>query len=149
MFPLDRYITWAREQGAPKACPSPSMDSDPSTFYSSELRRALREQSFGIAGYAVSGSMNSLEATASITLLEGRVVNVALSSRGYYVSTPSVDLVLLSLTNAPRQLCGSPRSSGPPRTQCYESIEGLLQSVSGLYEKRRQEVLVGRLERLS
>jgi hypothetical protein len=55
------------------------------SFFSSELERALEEQSFGIAGFELVRSTSSLESSAFVTLLEGDVVNISLSARGYQV----------------------------------------------------------------
>jgi hypothetical protein len=55
------------------------------SFFSSELEKALEEQSFGIAGFQLLQSSNSLESSALVTLLEGIIVNISVSSRGYQV----------------------------------------------------------------
>jgi len=100
-------------------------------FDSDELERALREQSFGIAGFELLRSTSSLESSALVTLLEGDVVNISLSARGY-------------------QLIKSPSVPSSPQTEnIYEAIETLLQSISPLYEWKRRENLVAQLERLS
>jgi hypothetical protein len=52
---------------------------------SSELEMALDEQSFGIAGFELVSSTSSLESSALVTLLEGDVVHISLSARGYQV----------------------------------------------------------------
>lgn len=57
-----------------------------STFFTSELDRSLREQSFGIAGFETMRPTGSLEASAHVTLLEGDVVTISLTSRGYQVN---------------------------------------------------------------
>jgi hypothetical protein len=54
------------------------------SFYPAELERALKEQSFAIAGFELLTS-TSLEASALVTILEGDVVRVSLSSPGYQV----------------------------------------------------------------
>lgn len=61
------------------------MDSFPPT----ELERALKEQSFAIAGFELVASTSPLEASALVTLLEGDVVRVSLSVRGYQVMIES------------------------------------------------------------
>jgi hypothetical protein len=53
-------------------------------FYRSELARALNEQTFGIPSSEVTHFTED-EAEASITLLEGNIVTVVLSSAGYKV----------------------------------------------------------------
>jgi hypothetical protein len=55
------------------------------SFFSSELERALEEQSFGISEFELEDSTSSLESSALVTLLEGEVVAISLSSRGYQV----------------------------------------------------------------
>ena len=53
-------------------------------FYRYELARALDEQSFGITRSEIT-HFSENEAEATITLLEGQIVDVALSSAGYKV----------------------------------------------------------------
>jgi len=99
-------------------------------FDSDELERALEEQSFGISEFELEDSTSSLESSALVTLLEGEVVAISLSSRGY-------------------QLIRNPRSSSPRMGKIYEAIESLLQSVSPMYERKRRENLFAQLERWS
>ena len=62
-----------------------TMDSQtPTTFTKSELERALSEQSFGISAYEIV-TCTELEASAVVTLLEGKTVSVSLTPRGYTV----------------------------------------------------------------
>lgn len=68
------------------------------SFFSSELERALGEQSFGIAGFELLRPTSSLESSAIVTLLEGDVLNISLSSRGYRVRR-FVDLFWVHLNN--------------------------------------------------
>lgn len=56
-----------------------------SSFFTAELERSLREQSFGIAGFEPMRPAGSLEASAHVTLLEGEVITISLTSRGYQV----------------------------------------------------------------
>ncbi|KAG2129124.1 hypothetical protein DEU56DRAFT_817829 [Suillus clintonianus] len=91
------------------------------SFYHTELNRALSEQAFGLARFDIFRSSSPHEATASVTLIEGRTIRITLTARGY-------------------QLDGD---------QIFESIEGLLQSVSTAYEGRRREALFSRLRSLS
>lgn len=91
------------------------------SFYHTELSRALSEQAFGLARFDVYGGSSPHEATASVTLLEGKTIRITLTARGY-------------------QLDGD---------QIFESIEGLLQAVSAAYEGRRREALFSRLRSLS
>ncbi|OJA17191.1 hypothetical protein AZE42_00176 [Rhizopogon vesiculosus] len=89
------------------------------SFYYTELNQALSEQAFGLGRFDVCSSTPH-EATASVTLLEGRTIRIVLSARGY-------------------QLDGG---------QIFESIESLLQAVSAAYEERRREALFSRLRDL-
>jgi hypothetical protein len=91
------------------------------SFYQTELSKALSEQAFGLARFDVCGGSSPHEATASVTLLEGRTIRITLTVRGY-------------------QLDGD---------QIFESIEGLLQAVSAAYEGKRREALFSRLRSLS
>lgn len=59
------------------------------SFLQTELEQALKEQSFAIAGFELMMSASPLQATALVTLLEGDVVRVSLSARGYQVNTES------------------------------------------------------------
>ncbi|KAH7885290.1 hypothetical protein F5I97DRAFT_1928689 [Phlebopus sp. FC_14] len=90
------------------------------SFFYDELRRALAEQAFGIARYDVAGQSTPLAATASVTLLEGITITVTLDVRGYQVDSGQV----------------------------FESIEGLLQFVSPMFEQMRTNALFAKLRRL-
>ncbi|KIJ64631.1 hypothetical protein HYDPIDRAFT_28567 [Hydnomerulius pinastri MD-312] len=91
-----------------------------SSFYYDELRRALSEQSFGLARYDVARQFTPHEASACVTLLEGTTLRVSLNARGYQVD------------------------SG----QIFESIEDLLQSISAMYEQKRRDTLFAKLQGL-
>jgi hypothetical protein len=58
--------------------------SEVADFYRRELAQALSEQSFGITRSEIT-HFSENEAEATITLLEGKTVDVALSSAGYKV----------------------------------------------------------------
>lgn len=94
--------------------------SSSSGFYYNELRRALSEQTFGIARYEVATPVNPHEATASVTILEGPCASVTLTSRGYHLSNG----------------------------QIFETIEDLLLSVSPKYAEKRSDVLFSKLQAL-
>ncbi|KIM61977.1 hypothetical protein SCLCIDRAFT_99556, partial [Scleroderma citrinum Foug A] len=94
-------------------------------FYYNELRRALSEQTFGIARYEVATPVSPHEATASVTILEGPCAAVTLTSRGYHVSTSHL-------------------SNG----QIFETIEDLLMTVSPKYAEKRSDVLFSKLQAL-
>jgi len=98
-----------------------------SSFFTAELERSLREQSFGIAGFEPMRPSGSLEASAHVTLLEGEAITISLTSRGY-------------------QLVKNHRTQAG---KVYEAIESLLQSVSGAYERKRRDTLFAKLEKLS
>jgi len=102
-----------------------TVSSSPSaSFCHTELYRALKEQAFGIKSFSMLSS--SLEqATASVVLLEGSKLVVELTTRGYCVLNPGASSIH------------------------YETLEDLLQSNSPLYAKKRQEVLIAKLSKLS
>lgn len=58
--------------------------SEVADFYRRELAQALGEQSFGITRSEIT-HFSETEAEATITLLEGKIVDVVLSSAGYKV----------------------------------------------------------------
>ena len=105
---------------------------------SSELHRALDEQSFGIATYTIAPSASALQAIASVTLLEGQTILITLSARGYRVRRRA------SLTE-----CQSLFLCQVGNYATYESLDALLQAFSPMYARSRQELLVRRLEELS
>jgi Protein of unknown function (DUF727) len=113
-----------------------------STFLSSELQRALNEQSFGIATYTLAPSASALQAIASVTLLEGRTIFITLSARGYRVRRRV--RLYPSLSE-----CRSLFLCQVGNYSTYESLDALLQAVSPMYARRRQELLIRRLEELS
>jgi hypothetical protein len=55
------------------------------SFSSSELARALSEESYGIRGFTMMKTDTELVATAEVRLLEGTAVEISLTSRGYQV----------------------------------------------------------------
>ncbi|KAI5983488.1 hypothetical protein EDD15DRAFT_2178958 [Pisolithus albus] len=94
------------------------------SFYHNELRRALSEQTFGIARYEVATPVSPHEATAAVTVLEGPCISVTLTGRGYHV--------------------GADLSDG----QTFEAIEDLLMSVSPKYAQQRSDALFSKLRGL-
>jgi len=96
------------------------MASPSSSFYYNELSHSLSEQSFGLSRYEVARQYSPHEATAVVTLLEGTTIGVSLNMRGY-------------------QLDGG---------QTHESIEELLQSVSPTYARKREDMIIARLQGL-
>ncbi|KAJ3812791.1 hypothetical protein F5876DRAFT_36569 [Lentinula aff. lateritia] len=93
-----------------------------SEFYINELERALSEQAPFIRTFSVDSS-SSLQAIGSVTLLEGNVINIEITNRGFH--------------------------SHQARELPFETIEDLLQTVSPLYTRQRQSVLLDALEKLS
>ena len=61
------------------------MDAPSPPFYSDELRRALIEQVFGIEGFTIIQARTFAQASAEVTLLEGRTITISLSYSGFYV----------------------------------------------------------------
>lgn len=57
---------------------------NPSSFYADELHRALQEQSFGIESFSMENA-TSLQATATVKILEGLNVTLKLTIRGFTV----------------------------------------------------------------
>jgi len=94
-----------------------------SSFCRTELERALKEQAFGIQNFTIT-SCSAEQASASVALLEGQKHVVQLTAEGFSV----VNL---------------------KPTKTHETIENLLQSVSPLYVKKRQEKLFAALSKLS
>ena len=101
------------------------------SFPTGELERALSEQSFGIASYEIT-ERSALEATARVVLLEGEVVSISLTSRGYTVSRESYDHFqrnteydcsppLLQVHTRAWRTCFKPqaRDIGPPDSKLY------------------------------
>ncbi|KAH9081771.1 hypothetical protein EDB83DRAFT_2334733, partial [Lactarius deliciosus] len=89
-------------------------------FYRRELAWALDEQSFGVTHSEIT-HFSENEAEATITLLEGQTVNVALSSAGYKVIAEEI---------------------------YYETLDNLLSFISPSYATKRVEALMERLQGL-
>ncbi|TFK74813.1 hypothetical protein BDN72DRAFT_892822 [Pluteus cervinus] len=102
--------------------------SAPPNFCADELQRALKEQAFGVATFAMTEA-TPLHAAASVTLLEECTITVSLSRAGYAVDP----------TTSP--------GMGPEAV--FESLENLLQTVSPLYQRKLHSTLLQRLEKLS
>jgi len=95
---------------------------NPSQFYIEELQKALSEQTLAICSFSIKG-YSSLQATASVTLLEGNDISIKLTDRGY--------------------------ESNEQADKTFETVENLLESVSPLYIQRRHALLLNALEALS
>ncbi|KAJ4481996.1 hypothetical protein J3R30DRAFT_2110905 [Lentinula aciculospora] len=93
---------------------------NPSEFYIKELQSVLSEQALLIRTFSMDNS-SSLQATASVTLLEGDIITITLTNRGYH--------------------------SHQAKGIIFESIENLLQSVSPLYARKRHSVLLDALDK--
>ena len=61
-----------------------SSTDSPFSFYGDELLRTLTEQSFGIKTFYTLAT-TQLQATSSVTLLEGQKIIIKLERRGYSV----------------------------------------------------------------
>ena len=134
-----------------------SPQSHPTTFTRSELDRALSEQSFGITSYEITDS-TELEASARVVLLEGNVIIISLTSRGYQVSFRDSNPYLVRSTGRkshshwsnvqiiPSSLEGE---GGHVLDRVFEEVEGLLQTVSNQYGQARQMALMQKLALLS
>jgi len=95
-----------------------SEQSEVADFYRRELAQALNEQSFGITRSEIT-RFSENEAEATITLLEGRTVDVVLSPAGYKVEE-----------------------------RYYETLDDLLSFSSPSYAAKRVEALMERLQGL-
>jgi hypothetical protein len=117
----------------------------PSSFYQDELLRALTEQSFGIRMFYTL-TTTRLQATASVTLLEGQRINIKLEMRGYSVRVASVvtKILLISLHQIESGDPALPSNEG----MIFESLDELLRSASPMYEQKRHEFWVQKLEGL-
>lgn len=58
--------------------------SSPSTFFKTELERALSEQTFGVTSYDLKSS-TAYDASASVELLEQIRIDILLTRRGFRV----------------------------------------------------------------
>ncbi|KAE9392864.1 hypothetical protein BT96DRAFT_830084 [Gymnopus androsaceus JB14] len=97
---------------------------NPSQFHVDELQRALSEQAIAIRSFSVIDS-SSLQATASVTLLEGNDITIKLTNRGYQ----SVSMLARQADDI-----------------IFETIEDLLRSVSPLYAQKSHALLLQALE---
>ncbi|KAH9841806.1 uncharacterized protein C8Q71DRAFT_349098 [Rhodofomes roseus] len=101
---------------------SPPMHND---FPGGELENALKEHAFGLSRYEILHK-SPHEARARIALLEGKAVNVMLTTSGYSI------------------VCDV---ESPART--FESLDDLLLSVSPRFEEARQQALLAKLQLLA
>ncbi|KLO14718.1 hypothetical protein SCHPADRAFT_903005 [Schizopora paradoxa] len=115
---------------------SPSSRNSP-TFFRDELKRALEEQTFGIASYTL-GHSTAFEASARVTLLEGVEVDIILSIRGFQA--------LHSSSSSTSTSIGSTSSTVSVDPDAYfETVDTLLQHLSPLYAAKRTETLFAKL----
>lgn len=98
------------------------------SFYFTELNKALSEQAFGLARFDVQSSTPH-EATASVTLLEGRAIRITLSARGYKVRVDYTRMPL-SLTSFSSMVV---RSSNLSRVSCRLSAPNMTKRGERLY----------------
>ncbi|KAJ3480059.1 hypothetical protein NLI96_g8617 [Meripilus lineatus] len=111
------------------------MDSqDPTNFTTTELERAISEQSFGISGYELLASESTeREASALVTLLEGKQINVSLTPRGFGF----------------REIGPGTQDADDRDQTIFETIEDLLRSVSPLYVQAHGQALFRKLSEIS
>ncbi|KAF8322635.1 hypothetical protein DL93DRAFT_2151828 [Clavulina sp. PMI_390] len=103
---------------------------DAREFYVGELRRAVNEQRFGVAeigDVSLSVPPGSPGAIVHIRLLEDKMIKVKLNLDGYRV---------VSLGSA-------------SRGRKFETIEGLLELESPVWNQRRMEILMSKLSRIA
>ncbi|KAF9019213.1 hypothetical protein BDZ89DRAFT_325868 [Hymenopellis radicata] len=122
---------------------SPPRSPSPSSFFDNELRLSLTEQQFGIRSFTLLPTPTSLTAKASVILLDGTQLYVALTSRGYVVCSCHAASMMRGLTYAQVER-GLERKSSP----IFETLEALLGSVSDLYEQKRTELLWTKLQNI-
>jgi len=101
-----------------------------SSFYHTELNKALSEQAFGIARFDIQSS-SSHEATASVALLEGKTIRITLNARGYQVR---VAHVCMSLPLTPFSLMVV-RSSNLSKVFCRPSAQHMRRREERLYSR--------------
>ncbi len=123
--------------------------SEPSSFMLEELERALAEQSFAISSFETTSS-SPLKATARVVLLEGEVVLVSLTSRGYQVCDNGLASGMLR-THSVQLHSPSEAPMDPDHDTeiIFETIEQLLQTVSPQFESAQSSALMEKLELLS
>ncbi|KAF8627406.1 hypothetical protein AX17_006221 [Amanita inopinata Kibby_2008] len=122
------YLKKLKEIFSAQTSGSPQMSSPTaSSFYARELENALREQSFGIRGFTMT-TASSLQSSASVTLLEGRIIHITLGYGGYSIESNGYEQ--------------------KSQSKAHETIEDLLGSISPLFQQKRQEALIRELERL-
>jgi len=115
---------------------SPQSRNSPN-FFRDELKRALGEQTFGIASYSL-GHSTAFEASARVTLLEGVDIDIMLSIRGFQA--------LHIIPSSPSTSIDSPSSTISVDPDAYfETVDTLLQQLSPLYAAKRTETLFAKL----
>lgn len=108
------------------------------SFYYTELNKALSEQAFGLGQFDVKSSTPH-EATASVTLLEGRTIRITLSARGYQVRAAHACMPL-SLTSFSLMEVGSSNLS---RVSCRPSVQPMRKREERLYFRACEACDVG------
>lgn len=107
--------------------PNPMSSPPPANFHKTELHRALTEQTTSISHFhLIDPDPDSARTScdAEVRTLEGKTVCITLSSRGYSVK------------------------SDEEEQEVFETIEGLLGTISPAYTKDRQQALVEALNKL-
>ena len=120
------------------------MDSPEEHFAHTELERALKEQSYGLKSFEILKKTH-LESTARVTILEGDVVIISLTPRGYLVKRNTIPVLHLDTHLLLQFLKETSEEEG----LTYESIEEALQVVSPLYLQAKQRLLVERLSSIA
>lgn len=111
-----------------------SQSSDIPSFFEEELKKALREQTYGVDSSRLLSS-TALDATAEITIIEGATIKVMLFTSGFQLSKYTGD----------HSVSGGSALVG----MIFETLEELLLAVSPLYAAKQGEELVAKLEQLS
>lgn len=113
-----------------------------STDFSSELASALKESSFGLKDYQIILE-SQLESIATVVLLEGDAIKVALSPQGFEVGHLIGCLFYISPHDLQNQVLDKETEV------IHETLEQLLVSLSPAYRLASQQALFSRLEELA
>lgn len=99
------------------------------SFYHTELTRALSEQAFGLVRFDVYGGSSPHEATASVSLLEGKTIRITLTARGYQVRMACVCSTFTKFSFSLMAI----RSSNLLRVSCRPSVPHTKEGGERLY----------------
>jgi hypothetical protein len=112
--------------------------SDTPEFYTLELGNAFKEQISRVDSYDTPTPVG-IGATASVRTLEGEVLMVSLTLRGYQVRAISC---LTGRWDSSDTQAGS-------RSQWFETLDDLLRAHSPQWTAKTQDILLDKLQRLS